>query len=37
LYRERLETYRLADIHVTITGDDPTPAVEAILAHPLLQ
>jgi len=37
LYRERLETYRLADVHIPITGDDPDPVVEAILAHPLLQ
>ena len=37
LYRERVESYRLADIHIAITGDDPDPAVEAILAHPLLQ
>jgi shikimate kinase len=36
LYRERLETYRLADIHIAITGDDPGQAVEAILMHPLL-
>jgi len=36
LYKERLETYRLADVHIAITGDDPGPAVEAILTHPLL-
>lgn len=37
LYRERLETYRLADIHMAITGDDAGPVVDAILMHPLLQ
>jgi shikimate kinase len=36
LYEERLEAYRLADIHIAITGDDPEPVVEAILMHPLL-
>jgi shikimate kinase len=35
LYRERQETYRLAEIHIAITGDDPGPVVEAILMHPL--
>jgi shikimate kinase len=37
LYRERLDTYRVADIHIPITGDDPALAVKAILAHPLMQ
>jgi shikimate kinase len=37
LYRERLESYRLADMHIAITGDDPSVAVKAILAHPLMQ
>lgn len=37
LYQERLATYRLADVHLAITGDDPNPAVESILAHPLVQ
>jgi shikimate kinase len=37
LYQERLEAYRLADIHIAITGDEPGPVVEAILMHPLLQ
>jgi shikimate kinase len=37
LYRERLETYRLADVHIAITDDDPGPAVEAILMHPFLK
>lgn len=37
LYQERLEAYRLADIHIAITRDDPDPVVEAILMHPLLQ
>jgi shikimate kinase len=35
LYRERQETYRLADIHIAITGDEAGPVVEAILMHPL--
>jgi shikimate kinase len=37
LYRERVEAYRLADIHIPISGDDPDPVVGAILMHPLLQ
>jgi shikimate kinase len=37
LYQERLEAYRLADIHIPITGDDPTPVVDAILMDPLLK
>jgi shikimate kinase len=37
LYEERVEAYRLADIHIPITGDDPDPVVESILMHPLLQ
>ena len=37
LYRERVETYRLADIHIPIAGDDPEPVVEMILMHPLLK
>jgi len=37
LFRERLETYRLADVHIAIAGDDPEPAVEDILAHPILK
>jgi len=37
LYASRLETYRLADIHVPIESDDPQHAVEAILAHSLLK
>ncbi len=37
LYESRRESYALADIHVPITGDDPSVAVEAILAHPLLK
>jgi len=36
LYDERRETYRLADAHIAITGDDPAQAVEAILKHPAL-
>jgi shikimate kinase len=37
LYAARRETYRLADIRVPIGSDDPAPAVETILAHPLLK
>ena len=37
LYASRLETYRMADIHVPIESDDPLLAVDAILAHPLLK
>jgi shikimate kinase len=37
LYQQRLESYRLADIHIEIAGDDPAVAVNAILAHPLMQ
>ena len=37
LYTARIETYRLADIHVPIHSDDPGQAVDAILAHPLLK
>jgi shikimate kinase len=37
LYASRLETYRLADIHVLIESDDPQHAVEAILSNPLLK
>jgi shikimate kinase len=37
LYQERLESYRLADVHIAITADDPSVAVKAILAHPFLE
>jgi shikimate kinase len=37
LYRDRRETYQLADAHITIAGDDPLEAVDAILNHPLLR
>lgn len=37
LYAERLETYRLADIHVPIESDDPRHAVDAILGHALMK
>jgi shikimate kinase len=37
LYQERLASYRLADIHIPITSDDPAIAVAEALAHPLLQ
>jgi shikimate kinase len=37
LYAARRETYALADIRVSIEGDDPQPAVETILSNPLLK
>jgi shikimate kinase len=37
LYGARLDSYRLADLQITIGGDDPTEAVEAILNHRLLR
>jgi len=37
LYAARLETYRLADIHVPIESDDPRHAVDTVLAHPLMK
>ncbi len=37
LYAARLETYRLADIHIPIESDDPAQTVDAILAHPLMK
>lgn len=37
LFETRLETYRLADVHVPIDCDDPSGAVERILQHPLLK
>jgi shikimate kinase len=37
LYQERLESYRLADIHIPVTSDDPADAIAKILADPLLQ
>jgi shikimate kinase len=37
LYHSRRETYALADMHISIEGDDPAVAVEAILGHPLFR
>jgi shikimate kinase len=37
LYQLRLEAYRLADLRISITGDDPDEAVKVILNHPLLR
>jgi shikimate kinase len=37
LYQERLASYRLADMHISITSDDPAVAVDEALTHPLLQ
>ena len=37
LYETRRDHYRLADVHVPISSDDPDVAVAAILAHPLFK
>jgi len=37
LYHERLGVYCLADVRIPIESDDPAPAVDAILDHPLLR
>jgi shikimate kinase len=37
LYQSRRDYYRLADIHVPITSDDPEITVAAILSHPLFK
>jgi shikimate kinase len=37
LYRERLESYRLAEIHIAVTSDDPAVAVAAIRQHSLVR
>ena len=37
LYEARLPHYRLADVHVPISSDDPEITVAAILAHPLFK
>lgn len=37
LFQNRLEVYRLADVRVAITGDDPAVAVDAILNDPSLK
>lgn len=37
LYEERLPFYRRADFRVAVGGDDPDPAVEAILALPIFR
>ncbi|PWU03018.1 MAG: shikimate kinase [Terriglobia bacterium] len=37
LYRSRQEAYRLADMQVPVSSDDPEKSVEAILNHPLLR
>jgi len=37
LYQARLETYRLADLHIPIAGDDAIEVVEAIVEHPLMR
>ena len=34
LYAARREHYALADVHVTVTSDDPEATVSAILSHP---
>ena len=37
LYQARRDVYRLAEIHVQVEGDDPSIAVDLILAHPLMK
>jgi shikimate kinase len=37
LFRERKPIYALADIHVAVDCDEPAPAVDAILSHPILR
>jgi len=37
LFEERRPVYALAEVRVAIDCDDPAPAVEAILAHPVLR
>jgi shikimate kinase len=37
LYEARREIYALADVRITIDGDDPAKAVEEIATHPILQ
>jgi shikimate kinase len=37
LYHSRREAYRLADVRVEISSDDPEQTVDAILAHPVFK
>jgi len=37
LYQSRREHYALADVHVTVTSDDPETTVAAILADPIFK
>ena len=37
LYRERLESYRLAEVHISVASDDPAVAVAAIRQHSLVR
>ena len=37
LYEARRDHYRLADVHVPISSDDPEITVAAILAHPIFK
>jgi shikimate kinase len=37
LYAARRDDYRLADVQIPISSDDPEITVAAILAHPLFQ
>ena len=37
LYQARREHYRLAEVHIPISSDDPEITVAAILAHPLIK
>jgi shikimate kinase len=37
LYQARRDVYRLAEIHLPVESDDPSIAVDQILAHPLMK
>jgi len=37
LFEDRRSVYGMADVHVSILGDDPVAAVEAILSHPIFK
>jgi shikimate kinase len=37
LFDDRRAVYALADVHVTISGDDPADAIAVILGHPIFK
>jgi shikimate kinase len=37
LWTERRTIYELADLRIAVDCDDPEPAVDAILAHPIFR